>query len=130
MNTKRIYESILSLMALTVIVPMTSACDTGDELGAELSEDELDDDVELRNGPPLAATKWRIRNAAVQANTGQWVFREIDFCADPACNHPIPGGMPFDSGDSANWASPQNAFDNNNSTMWKTFDADVADIGK
>ncbi|WP_428261799.1 hypothetical protein [Haliangium sp.] len=75
--------------------------------------------------PPVYASKWRIRNAAVQQNTGQWVLREMDFCADPACNQPL-GGLAIDSGDSRSWSLPENAFDNDTSTLWKTFDADVA----
>ncbi|ACY13064.1 discoidin domain-containing protein [Haliangium ochraceum] len=74
----------------------------------------------------MQAEQWRIRNAAVQSNTGQWVFREIAFCADPACNQELTGGTAFDSDDSPSWAEPENAFDGDTSTMWKSFDADVA----
>ena len=75
--------------------------------------------------PPPAATKWRIRNAAVQANSGQWVIREMAFCADAACTQTISGGTAFDSGDSRSWSPPENAFDGDTSTLWKTFDTDV-----
>jgi hypothetical protein len=75
--------------------------------------------------PPPAATKWRIRNAAVQESSGQWVFREIAFCADADCTQILSGGTAIDSGDSATWAPPENAFDGDTSTLWKTFDTDV-----
>ncbi len=76
--------------------------------------------------PPPAATKWRIRNASVQANTGQWVLREMAFCADAECTQPLTGGTAIDSGDSRSWSVPANAFDGDTSTLWKTFDTDVA----
>lgn len=76
--------------------------------------------------PPPPATKWRIRNASVQANSGQWVLREMRFCADPDCNQPLTGGTAIDSGDSRSWSLPENAFDGDTSTLWKTFDTDVA----
>jgi len=76
--------------------------------------------------PPPAATKWRIRNASVQENTGQWVIREMAFCADAACTQVLSGGTAIDSGDSRSWSLPANAFDGDTSTLWKTFDTDVA----
>jgi hypothetical protein len=84
---------------------------------------ELTYSVKIRQAFPIS---WRIRNATVQANSGQWVFREMDFCADPDCNEPVTGGTAFDSGDSRTWSLPENAFDDDTSTLWKTFDADVA----
>lgn len=76
--------------------------------------------------PPPPATKWRVRNATVQANSGQWVFREMAFCADASCNQKLTAGTAIDSGDSATWAPPEEAFDGDTSTFWKTFGADVA----
>src|SRR5690606_11548589 len=83
---------------------------------------ELTYGVNIRDSFPLS---WRIRNATVQQNTGQWVLREIDFCADPDCNQPLADGTAIDSGDSPAWALPAYAFDNDTSTFWKTFDTDV-----
>ena len=76
--------------------------------------------------PPPPATKWRIRNASAQANSGQWVIREMAFCADEACTQTLTNGTAFDSGDSRSWSLPENAFDGDTSTLWKTFDTDVA----
>ena len=84
---------------------------------------ELTYSVKIR---PYFPMSWRIRNASVQDDSGQWVLREMDFCADPDCNEPVSGGTAFDSGDSRSWSLPENAFDNDTSTLWKTFDADVA----
>ncbi|MDC3955814.1 discoidin domain-containing protein [Polyangium jinanense] len=76
--------------------------------------------------PPPAATKWRIRNASVQEDSGQWVLREMAFCADADCNQRLTGGTAIDSGDSESWSLPSYAFDGNTSTFWKTFDTNVA----
>jgi hypothetical protein len=129
MNTKQSFERILSLTTLFVVAPMSSGCDA-DELEVdelEIDEVEVDDeDMEMRSGSAPMSTKWRIRNAAAQGDSGQWVFREIDFCADAACNQPLAGGTAIDSGASEAWSLPSYAFDNDTTTFWKTFDTDVA----
>jgi hypothetical protein len=84
---------------------------------------ELTYSVKIRQSFPIS---WRIRNATVQANSGQWVIREMDFCTDPDCNTPLTGGTAFDSGDSTSWSLPEYAFDGDTTTFWKTFDTDVA----
>ena len=129
MTTQRVLERILSLTTLAIVAPLTIGCDA-DDLDDEVTDEDLDevdeDAVEMRSGPAPTATKWRIRNAAVQPDSGQWVFREIDFCADTACNQPLTGGTAIDSGDAPAWAVASNAFDNDTTTFWKTFDTDVA----
>ena len=86
------------------------------------SGSELTYEVKIRQTFPMS---WRIRNGSVQANSGQWVIREMDFCADAACTQPLTGDTTFDSGDSKSWSLPANAFDDDTSTFWKTFDTDV-----
>ena len=83
---------------------------------------ELTYSVKIR---PYFPISWRIRNATAQANSGQWVIREMDFCTDPDCTQAVSGGTAFDSGDSRSWSLPENAFDDDTSTLWKTFDTDV-----
>ena len=123
MNTQQSLSSLLSLATVLTLAPALVACD-GVEVDGELI-DELDDGVEMRSGAAVQSTKWRIRNAAPQQNSGQWVLREMDFCADPECTQPL-NGLAIDSGASKSWSAPANAFDNNTSTLWKTFDASVA----
>ncbi len=123
MKTPRKLSSLLSLTALFA-TPALSGCDTVEQDG-EIIEVDSDDAVGFRNGSGVTSTKWRIRNATAQQNSGQWVFREIDFCADAECTQELTGTA-FDSGGSKNWSAPANAFDDDTSTMWKTFDTDVA----
>src|SRR5690606_6130102 len=56
---------------------------TADFIDDNPATSELTYGVNIRDSFPVS---WRIRNATVQQNTGQWVLREIDFCADPDCN--------------------------------------------
>lgn len=74
--------------------------------------------------------KWRIRNATAIDATGQWVIRELAFCADADCAEPLSGAA-FDDGNSRDWSLPANAFDGDDDTLWKTFgvEAGAAYIG-
>ncbi|NVB43173.1 discoidin domain-containing protein [Pseudenhygromyxa sp. WMMC2535] len=121
------FKILLALSSLAFTLSSTG-CDTDEVLDED--ELELSEGEDLRAAPVCEqdapqATKWRIRNASVQENTGQWVFRELAFCADAACEQPLTGTA-IDSGDSASWAPPEYAFDGDTSTLWKTFDTDVA----
>lgn len=114
MNTKNILAP-LSLSALSAVTSLVLS----------LAPGAAQAQVCGPTPPPPPATKWRIRNASVQANTGQWVIREMAFCADEACNVKLTNGTALDSGDSRSWSLPENAFDGDTSTLWKTFDTDV-----
>ena len=129
MNSQATIKSLLTLATLTLAFTAVG-CDSDDDFSdAELTaaaDSNSDSDFRAGEcGPGPSATKWRIRNASVQENSGQWSFREMAFCADAECNEPL-SGTAIDSGDSASWAPPEYAFDGDTSTLWKTFDADVA----
>lgn len=129
---------VLSTILTALLCVMGSGCD-GEALEHEdLDLEQLDlEQLDERPGPsseafrsascglvPVSASQWRIVNTSVSPNTGQWVIRELDFCADADCNE-VLAGTAIDSGASESWSVAANAFDNDNSTMWKTFDTDV-----
>ncbi|MEM7158878.1 MAG: pre-peptidase C-terminal domain-containing protein [Myxococcota bacterium] len=115
------------LFACLMVSTCVSACDEG----GDFNDDETAlDDVTLRSAQacgsdiPVTSSQWRIRNASVQTHSGQWVIREMDFCADAACTETLTGTA-FDSGASESWSVAANAFDGDAGTMWKTFDTNV-----
>lgn len=75
------------------------------------------------SGDLARSTTWRLRNALGTAS-GQWVIRELDFCADAQCDHPF-SGTAFDDGHSPSWGAPANAFDGAHGTFWKAFDVEA-----
>jgi len=115
--------SLRTLATAMGLASTLGACDAV-EVDGVLIGDEAGE-IALRSGTTVSASKWRIRNAAAQQNSGQWVLREMDFCADSECTQPL-SGVAIDSGASKSWSTPANAFDDDTSTLWKTFDADVA----
>ncbi len=125
MKTQTLSSTLLSLATLFSLPAMTG-CDAA-EVDGDIIGADADEVIEMRSGSTgtVTSTKWRIRNASPQQNSGQWVLREMDFCADAECAEPL-SGTAFDSGASKSWSVPANAFDDNTSTLWKTFDANVA----